>query len=153
MASATEERIRGSLVREEICVGPSADRFAGVLADVIDAGDADKVTEDRLARAVAVLNASIAQLAREFAERDAERARVFARHISEMQQLERQRDERERERARDWDERERARDAKWDERLKYSEERDERVRRVVYAGMGLGFSALGLLVAILALVA
>ncbi len=132
MATATEERIRACLIREGICGEEAATRFAAVLSEEIEAGDADKVTEDRLAVAIAELNASIERLGREFAERDAERAVEIAAFFAQAQELERQRDERERQRAerereRDakWAERERERDAKWDER---EGQRDERER-------------------------
>lgn len=132
MTTATEERIRACLIREGICGEEAATRFAAVLSEEIEAGDADKVTEDRLAVAIAELNASIERLGREFAERDAERAVEIAAFFAQAQELERQRDERERQRAerereRDakWAERERERDAKWDER---EGQRDERER-------------------------
>jgi len=97
MSAVTEERIRSCLIREGVCGNAPAAELASVIAAEINEGDAGKVTEDQLARAIAELNASIAQLAREFAERDAARAELFAQHISEMHELERQRDERERE--------------------------------------------------------
>lgn len=125
MATATEERIRACLIREGICGEEAATRFAAVLSEEIEAGDADKVTEDRLAVAIAELNASIERLGREFAERDAERAVEIAAFFAQAQELERQRDERERERDAKWAERERERDAKWDER---EGQRDERER-------------------------
>ena len=156
MPSATEERIRACLIREGLCADDSAGRIATVLTAAIDEGDQDRVTEATFNTRLAQIDATIAQLARDFAERDAERERIFSQHISEMQELERQRDERERqrdERERQRDERERERDAKWEERLRYLEEREARFRRYVYTGMGAGFSGMGLLIALLELFA
>ena len=145
MPSATAERIRACLITEGLCADDSAGRIATVLTAAIDEGDEARVTEATFNTRLAQIDATIAQLAREFAERDAERERVFSQHISEMQELERQRDERERQR----DVRERERDAKWEERLRYLEEREARFRRYVYTGMGAGFSGIGLLIALL----
>ena len=145
MPSATAERIRACLITEGLCADDSAGRIATVLTAAIDEGDEARVTEATFNTRLAQIDATIAQLAREFAERDAERERIFSQHISEMQELERQRDERERQR----DERERERDAKWEERLRYLEEREARFRRYVYTGMGAGFSGMGLLIALL----
>ena len=152
MPSATEERIRACLITEGLCADDSAGRIASVLTTAIDEGDQARVTEATFNTRLAQIDATIAQLAREFAERDAERERIFSQHISEMQELERQRDERERQRdvrERERDERERERDAKWEERLRYLEEREARFRRYIYTGMGAGFSGMGLLIALL----
>lgn len=152
MPSATAERIRACLITEGLCADDSAGRIATVLTTAIDEGDQARVTEATFNTRLAQIDATIAQLAREFAERDAERERVFSQHISEMQELERQRDERERQRdvrERQRDVRERERDAKWEERLRYLEEREARFRRYVYTGMGAGFSGMGLLIALL----
>ncbi len=148
MSAVTEERIRSCLIREGVCGNAPAAELASVIAAEINEGDAGKVTEDQLARAIAELNASIAQLAREFAERDAARAELFAQHISEMHELERQRDEREREQncIREVEERGTRRDTE----LQASE---RRFQRASYAAFCLATALLGLAISVLVLVA
>ena len=149
MASVTEERIRACLVREGVCEDEAAQRVAAVIAEEIESGDAARVGHDqfeaRLAQIdarIARLEATVTQLGREFAERDARLAREMRDFVTSMQELERQRDERERQR----DERERERERNWERRY-------DRFQRVVTIGLSVGFTAMGILIAVLALVA
>ena len=140
MTAATEERIRACLVGQSICGAESAANFAAVLAEEIEEGDAGKVTEDRLAAAVAELNASIERLGRDFAERNLELAETQAKFLAEMHELERQRDERERQR----DERERERQQDW-------EAFQRRIQTWGYVLFGLWLASVSALVAVIAL--
>ena len=156
MTTATEDRIRACLVREGVCEDEAAQRLAAVIAEEIETGDATKVGQDQFEARLAQIDARIALLGREFAERDARQAREMRVFIASMQEIERQRDERERqrdERERERDERERERDEREREREAKWEQRYERFQRVVYAALGAGITALGILIAVLGLVA
>ncbi len=141
MPVATEERIQHSLVDEGICATESANRVASVVAGEINEVERTKVGIDAFELRIAELNTSIARLARDFAERDAERAREMRHFVSEMQELERQRDERERRR----DERER----QWD---RDSQAFQRRMQAWGYALFGLWLGSVGVLASVMAFV-
>lgn len=142
MESATELRIRACLIREGVCGEESAGRVAATIAEEIALGDDGRVSNDYFDARMAQIDTRIAELSRDMAEFSASMERQFREFLTTTQEIERQRDERERQR----DVREREREEKWEKRY-------ERFQRVVYAALGAGVTGLGILIAVLGLVA
>ncbi len=142
MPTATEERIRACLIREGVCEDEAAGRVAAVIAEEIERGDDSKVSQVDFDARISQLDATVANLGREMAERNAELFKEMRDFVISMQAIEHERDERERQR----DEREREREANWEDRY-------TRFQRVVYTAAGAGVTVLGVLIAVFGLVA
>jgi hypothetical protein len=155
MASADETHIRACPVHEGSGEDANPGQVAAVIAEEIQLGADGRVDHDYFDAWLAQTDARIAQLGREFAERDARLAREMRDFIASMQEIEHQRDERERQRyerehqrygrEHQRDEREREREAHWDQQ-------DRRFQRVVYGALAVGLADLGILIAVLILV-
>lgn len=148
MASADETLIRSC----SVCDGSGGDanpgQVAAVVAEEIQLGTDGRVDHDYFDAWLAQTDARIAQLGREFAERDARLAREMRDFVASMQEIEHQRDEREDQRY----ERERQRDEREREREKHWDQQDRRFQRVVYGALAVGLADLGILIAVLGLV-
>lgn len=141
MASADETLIRSCPVRDGSGEDASPGQVAAVVAEEIQLGADGRVDHDYFDAWLVQTDARIAQLGREFAERDARLAREMRDFVASMQEIERQRYERERQR----DERERERETHWDQQ-------DRCFQRVVYGALAVGLADLGILIAVLGLV-